>query len=189
MLKHRPNFKLSGFSLIELMIGIAVMVVVVALGIPSYRVWIQNTRIRTATESIQSGIQIARAEAVKRNARVQFVLADTHSGWTLGCETPVADNNGDGVADCPAVIQSRAASEGSSADTTVTATPADNDTIVFTSLGVIDSALSPFTQLDISSTALSVTDSRPLRVTIGVGGNVRMCDPSSTLSASDPRKC
>lgn len=171
------------------MIAIAVMVVVVALGIPSYRVWIQNTRIRTASESIQSGIQIARAEAVKRNARVQFVLDGTHSGWTLGCETPVADNNGDGVEDCPTVIQSRAASEGSSADTTVTATPADSDTIVFTSLGVIDSTLSPFTQLDINSTVLSVTDSRPLRVTIGVGGNVRMCDPSSTLSASDPRKC
>lgn len=171
------------------MIGIAILAIVVTLGMPSYTAWIQNTRIRTAAESIQNGIQLARAEAVQRNARVQFVLDGVHSDWTLGCETVVGDNNGDGVDDCPAEIQSRAASEGSSSDVVITTVPADSDVIVFTRLGVVDGTLSPFTQVDISSATLSAAESRPLRVTIGVGGNMRMCDPATTLSASDPRKC
>lgn len=165
------------------------MMIVLALGMPSYSIWIQNTRIRTAAESIQSGIQLARSEAVQRNARVQFLLDGVHSGWTLGCETVVGDNNGDGVDDCPAEIQSRAASEGSSSDVVITTMPADSDVIVFTRLGAVDGALNPFTQVDVGSATLSAADSRPLRVTVGVGGNVRMCDPATTLSTTDPRKC
>jgi hypothetical protein len=30
---------------------------------------------------------------------------------------------------------------------------------------------------------------RPLRVTLGVGGNTRLCDPKTTLAATDPRRC
>lgn len=187
--KPAVNLRLSGFSLIELMIGIAIMAIVVSLAIPSYQVWIQNTRVRTAAESIQNGLQVARAEAVQRNTRVQLVLDGVSSAWTVGCVVVVADNDGDGVDDCPAVIQSRAVSDGSSADVTVTTVPADSDTVVFTNLGAVDTTLNPFTQIDLNSAVLSVGDNRPLRVTLGVGGNSRMCDPATTLSASDPRKC
>lgn len=169
-----------GFSLIEMMIAIVILAIVTSLALPSYRAWIQNTRTRTAAESIQNGLQVARAEAVKRNASVQFAMG-VNSAWTVGCVTVTAD--------CPAVIQSRAASEGSSADINVVVTPAGNTAVVFNSFGTVSAAPAPFTQIDVSSAVLSVADSRNLRVTLGMGGNARMCDPATSLSASDPRKC
>ncbi|OIR04948.1 fimbrial protein precursor [mine drainage metagenome] len=184
MLKLSLHYKQSGFSLVELMVGIAIMAILVTLGMPSYNAWIHNTRVRTGAESIQNGLQLARAEAVKHNTKVEFEL-DANSGWTVGCVVPVEP-------DCPSVIQQRTASDGSSTDVTVVTIPADSDTVVFNNLGTVSTDATdpvPFTQVDLSSATLSVADSRPLRVTIGVGGNTRMCDPSTTLAASDPRKC
>jgi type IV fimbrial biogenesis protein FimT len=89
-------------------------------------------------------------------------------------------------------VESRAAKDGSSANISVTTTPAASTTIVFTNLGTVLSsppaATAPFTQLDIDSSVLT-TGSRPLRIVMGAGGSGRMCDPYTGLSNSDPRKC
>jgi len=171
-----PNNKSLGFSIIELLIGMTIMAVVIAIGMPSYSAWIQNTRIRTAAESIQNGLQVARAEAVKRNVSVQFVLSDG-AAWLVGCETVNSA--------CPAIIQSRTAGEGSSGDITLATDAAS--TVVFNNLGAVNASPTPFTRVDVDSSVAAAD--RPLRITIGVGGNIRMCDPSTTLSSTDPRKC
>jgi prepilin-type N-terminal cleavage/methylation domain-containing protein len=51
------RFKKNGFSIIELMIVVAIIGITAALAAPSYRAWIQNTKVRTAGESILNGIQ------------------------------------------------------------------------------------------------------------------------------------
>ena len=61
----------------ELLIGIAIIGILLALAAPNFAVWIQNSKIRTAAESIQNGLQLARAEAVRRNAQVRFQLTTT----------------------------------------------------------------------------------------------------------------
>lgn len=175
----------NGFSLIELMIAVSILGILAALAMPSYRIWIENTRIRTAAESIQTGLQKARVEALKRNADVQFVLG-ANSAWSIGCVTVTAS--------CPDPIETRVAKEGSSASISITATPAAATAAVFTSLGGVRSvaegaATAPFTRLDIDNASLSAADSRELRILIDAGGAGRQCDPYTGLSASDPRKC
>jgi type IV fimbrial biogenesis protein FimT len=172
-----------GVTLIELMVGIAIVALVLGLGVPSYAEWIQNSRIRNAAESILNGLRLARSEAVTRNVPVQFKLADSGPGWTVGCVTVTAT--------CLATIQERAAGEGSSAAVTVAA--ADGKTFQFNSLGQMAApvpaggAVSTAINVDIDPSVLSAAKSRDLRVTVDVGGNVRMCDPNVT--SPDARAC
>ncbi|MDD2833316.1 MAG: GspH/FimT family pseudopilin [Methylotenera sp.] len=185
MLNSARHNRDSGFSLIELMIAVAIFGILASIAVPSYTTWFQNSRIRNAADAIQTGLQKARVEAIKHNADVEFELG-ANSAWVVRCVNVTAD--------CPDPIESRAAGDGSSVNITVTPTPAGADTVVFTSLGRVRSvaegaATTPFDQLDIDNSALSAADSRELRVVLGVGGSVLMCDPYSGLSSTDPRKC
>ena len=179
MLILAPHRRNHGFSLIELMVAVALFGVLATLAVPAYRDMIQNNQIRNAAESIQTGVQLARAEAVKRNASVQLTMgASNSSSWTVGCPTVTAN--------CPAMIQSRAIGDGST--TSVTVTPSNTGPYVFNSLGVL---ASPAPTAANGFIALNVTHStaglRSLRVVIGVGGSSRMCDPA--LATTDVRSC
>lgn len=172
LVAHRKNL---GFSLIELMIAVALFGVLATLAVPAYRDMIQNNQIRNAAESIQTGIQLARAEAVKRNTTVRFILDGTNSAWCVSTGTT-----------CPGTIQNRVVGEGSSTSVTVTPTPAGS--LVFNSLGILTSptptAGSGFVELAV---AHSTTGLRNLRVAVGIGGSSKMCDPA--LASTDVRSC
>ena len=72
-----------GFSLIELMVGVAILAVALAFGVPSFADWISNMQIRSTAESLQNGLQFARSEAVRRNNPTQFQMVST---VTNSCE-------------------------------------------------------------------------------------------------------
>lgn len=169
----------KGVTLIELAIGLAIFAILVMAALPSYTAWIQNTQIRTAAESVLSGMQLARAEAVRRNTNVRLVFGAA-SSWTVS------------VPGTGEQIQSRTSGEGS-VNVTVTKTPATATTITFNSLGRVVAnadASAPITQvqLDVPIAILAASESRELRIVVSAGGNVRMCDPNVT-DATDPRKC
>lgn len=161
------------------MIGLAILAIVLALGMPSYGVWIQNTKIRNAAESILDGLQLTRSEAVARNSNVQFTLG-AGSSWTI-CLL-----SGDV---CAQTIQSRATGQGSSSSVMVTTTPANQTKIVFNSLGRAEAATGGLAvsqiDVDIDPAILPASESRNLRIMIS--GGARMCDP--TVSAPDSRAC
>ncbi|HAF00273.1 MAG TPA: type II secretion system protein GspH [Methylophilaceae bacterium] len=184
------NRKLSGFTLVELLIVLTIFSVLAAFALPSYRQMIENNKIRSAAESIHNGIQIARAEAVKRNVPVQFDLRGTHSAWTV-CVSPAVAGACPNPDDAVATVQSRSLGEGSSSDVSVVIS--DASPLVFNSLGVLTSpvptAANGLVSLDIDNAALSSSDSRNLRVVIGAGGSVKMCDPALNSGGTDPRKC
>jgi len=174
-----------GFSLVELMIAVSVMAILAVFALPSYTIWIENTRIRNAADSLNTGLQKARVEALKRNADVKFELG-VGSEWKVGCVTVTAD--------CPEIIEARGIKEGSSASVSVTTTPVGASVLVFTSLGRIRSLVEgapevPFTQIAVDNTSMSSVDSRDLRILIDAGGAGKLCDPDTGLSDTDPRKC
>ena len=184
----KKAFKQAGFTMIEMMIVVAILAIIFSMAMPSYRVWIENTRIRNAAESIQNGMQQARTEALQRNALVRFTLNGNTTRWQVGCVTVVADNDGDGKEDCPAVIHQRTTVDNS---TTLTTTPLPGGTSVITYNGIGSRVAIPaapeLTSVTVDNTSIAAADSRELRVTIGVGGNVKMCDPN--LPAGDLRRC
>jgi type IV fimbrial biogenesis protein FimT len=192
----------KGFTLIELMTAIAVLAVLLVLGLPSFMETIQNMQVRTAAESILDGMQIARSEAVRRNAYTQFVLGPG-TGWTVIQINPPTS----GVA-CSTVgtIQTRSGQEGSQS-ATATVSPAGATMVTFTPTGWTSSSCAganPIAQINIGSSVLDSTKERPLEIRITPSGGIRMCapwvgdatdlNPPATASnwllpAGDPRRC
>lgn len=181
----RPRRGNDGITLIELMVGIAIVAIVLALGAPSFASFIQNSKIRNAADAMVNGLNLAKAEAVRRNTQVKFSLSGTDSSWQVGCATASAD--------CPDSIQGRSASEGS---TGISVTATDSE-LAFDGYGRVATALASGANatFDLGNPAGGTCVAaggamRCLRVVVSVGGQIRMCDPALTLSKpSDPQAC
>lgn len=87
MLQHMKN---SGVTLIELLIAVAVLAIGAVLAIPSFTELVKNNRLTSASNNLVRALQLARSEAVKRNAPVTVCRSQdqaqckTGSGWTDG---------------------------------------------------------------------------------------------------------
>lgn len=157
------------------MLTITILAILLGVALPNFQAWLQNAQIRNAAESVLSGLQRARAEAVARNANIEFILG-TGSSWVVR----IAGG---------ATIDSRSSSEGS-ANVTQTVAPPGATTVTFNSfgwVGVNADGSASLTQVELDSAVLAPANSRELRVTVGLGGNIRMCDPN--MPSSSPRGC
>jgi type IV fimbrial biogenesis protein FimT len=67
--------KTRGFTMIELMITIALMALLLLMGIPSFQTFLANRTLRNVADSIHNGLLTARANAIKSNAPTVFVLS------------------------------------------------------------------------------------------------------------------
>jgi type IV fimbrial biogenesis protein FimT len=165
-----------GFSLVELMVTVAVLAVVLAVGVPSLRTFVENGRIRAAGESWQYGLTLARSEAVRLNMPVAFVVGD--DGWRV---QRTSDDT----------VLHRASSKDSTRGLDFVVDPEGSNSVTYDSFGRVTAnrdGSDPIDQVDIA--AANPPDSgayRPLRLQLLSGGVVRLCDPAA--DTDDPRAC
>jgi type IV fimbrial biogenesis protein FimT len=69
--------RMQGFTLVELLVVMAIMGILLSLGVPAFTSYLANTRLRVAAESFLTGIQTARAEAIRLNSNVEFLLTNS----------------------------------------------------------------------------------------------------------------
>ena len=76
--------KKSGFTLLELIITIALIGIVTALALPGMRAFSQNDRLTTNINTMIGHLAYARSEAVKRSAQVSICVSSDTANCTGG---------------------------------------------------------------------------------------------------------
>jgi type IV fimbrial biogenesis protein FimT len=197
---------MRGFSLIELMIGLALLGILLSMAAPSFGLFLQNTQIKNAAETTLSGITLARAEAVRRNTSVRFqfvsdltdscVLSAGSTTWVVSlgnatghCSVEPADQADEAPATStdPKIVQKKSGQEGSG---NVLLTTTGGMSVIFNGLGRVTGG--GMTTLDFASTGGTCEhlggSMRCLRILVTTGGQTKLCDPKVTVN-TDPRFC
>jgi type II secretory pathway pseudopilin PulG len=74
----------AGFSLVEVLVVVGIIMVMAAVGAPAIANWAKNYQIRGATQTLASDIQTARNRAISKNVNlgVAIVVEDADTYWT-----------------------------------------------------------------------------------------------------------
>ncbi|WP_232073369.1 GspH/FimT family pseudopilin [Variovorax sp. RA8] len=189
VLMRRPGH-VAGFTLIELMVTIVLLAILLALGFPSMTTWIRNSKIRTVADSLQNGLRLAQAEALRRSRQTVFSLTNSTSpatsltavangrNWSINTVQLLTDET-------PQFVEAGVLSSVGN-DVQITGPVS----ICFNSLGRLVANATPGpTGANCAAAAASYNITltgadRPLRVLVSLGGQVRMCDPARNVSTS-----
>lgn len=90
----------AGFTLLELLIVIAVMGIMATIAIPSYQTFMAQRRLNGAARVVMSDLMAARMKAVNLNQRVKVSFGSNHTYriWNdADGNGTVADNEGDNI--------------------------------------------------------------------------------------------
>lgn len=187
----------AGVTLIELLIGITIVGVVLALGLPTMSTYIQNNKISSVVGNYYGGLQTARAEAIRSNDPVEFVM--TNATGVGAAPSPVGRNwvvRAVPLVGVPRLIDQKLAAEGEGAanqavQVTVLAAPAGFDgRITFNSFGAPTN--NPYS-LDVTNPVLGACapggPARCRRINVTSGGQITACDPAANSAVRDTRAC
>jgi type IV fimbrial biogenesis protein FimT len=196
-----------------MIVTMTVFAILVALGVPSMTTWIRNNKVRTVTDSLQTGLRLAQAESLRRSRQVVFSLTNSTTPttiplpavaggtswaiWTLPSMTTAADET-------PTFIQSGVLTTAASSQVTI-ATTGNVSTVCFNSMGrLVNNASANVTAITGGDLCVQpnvgtppvlqfkialVGADRPLQVNLGLGGQVHMCDPAVAISDAHPEGC
>ena len=96
----------EGFTIIELMLAVALVAVLLGIGVPSFSRLIESNRLTTQINEFSTALNLARSEALKRSRRISLCRSVNgtscntaggggyHTGWLV-----FVDTDGDGALD------------------------------------------------------------------------------------------
>ena len=194
-----------GFTVVELLVGLTLLAVLIGLGAPAMSSYLQSSKLASVATSYFSGVQLARAEAIRRNVRTEFVLTNTavSTADIANALAPAISGRNwvvraaSGPAAFASAVEAKAAAEGEgSSAPAIAVSGSASAPAVFT--GII-----PFNGFGATADGApyAIEVSRPSGGTCAhMGGNVRcrwilvspggqvsLCDPAA--SAGDSRAC
>lgn len=73
----------AGFTLIELMITLSIVIILAFIATPNWSNLIQDNSLSSAVNQVQGFYQLARSEALKRNKSVTLTSSDSRQNWAL----------------------------------------------------------------------------------------------------------
>ena len=195
-----------GFTITEMMVGIAIVAILLGLGVPSITAYIEAAKLNSAAQSYLAGVQTARTAAIRQNLRTEFVLTDTPVQTPNLAEALVPAANGlnwvvrvvDPTRPQPAflLLEAKSATEGSVAAAQsvqivgLGAPNAFNGVLPFNGFGTTADA-NNYTFVVQNPRGGACAPAGPMRcpnILVPAGGLARICDPLVT-AATDSRGC
>ncbi|MDR1887811.1 MAG: GspH/FimT family pseudopilin [Zoogloeaceae bacterium] len=123
-----------GFTLIELMVAVALVAILLSLAVPSFRDTILKNRVSAATSDLVAALDMARSEAIKRGVEVYLVAPSPglggNKGWRIQMKKPSPPLPADPPADA-GVLRVREALD------QVTVTPTGDTIITYGAQGTV----------------------------------------------------
>ncbi len=201
----------AGFTLIEMLVTVAIFAILVALTVPSMKMWVANTKVRTVADSLQNGIRLAQSEAERLSRQVVFALttdqnpATGFTAVTSGPSWAIQTVPLPGTGEAPTLIASGVLSSAGTV-VTIAAGSANQTALCFNSLGRLVSnatpgpsgatcttPTAPVTTNNTNNTqpmftyTISVTGAdHTLELEVATGGQLHLCDTSQTSSPANP---
>lgn len=195
-----------GFSLIELMVTVALGSLLLAAAMPSFTTWITNARIRSVADVLQNGLRTAQVEAQRRASTVVFfkteskvcsptdVASSSGQFWQIRTVPNALDSTDLAVPVRCGVLSDVSSGVELRGSTTAVCFNGNGRQTAATNPGAIGTNCTLNTQgtasaFDVVASSTTATETRPMRVLVALGGSVRMCDPNKTLSTTAPDGC
>jgi len=169
----------AGFTLVELLVTIAVLGILATVAVPSYQNMIETRRLVAATEAVYAQLQFYRSEAIKSGREVDMnVSIRAGTSWCLGMSnaTPECDCTADECRYGPDLDTAVVGPDlernllGSEFQGISLATSADNV--------LIDSAQGAFPGGG-GTITLTSASSKTTKIFMSKFGRIRICTPSS----------
>ena len=197
----RPMVPERGFSIIELMVTVALIAILLVMTIPAYGTWTADARVRAVAESLTNAIRQSQSTAVAKGRTSLFALtAEPHPAVTSvpSANAPnwlaalnVLGGSDETRASLGLILQS---TEGSQHQVRISG-PA---LVCFNALGRQTSLSASANSLSADCTAADPAvyevsrdpgASRSFKVLVYAGGRVRMCDAAKAISSANPDGC
>ena len=163
--------KSLGFTLIELMIVIAIIGIIASMAMPSFQDTIERNRLKEAAESLKSDLMFARTEAIKQSTNLNVSIAINGSSWCYGIDDDNTSCDCSTSGDCAIKTTDGSQFQGTSLDA--------NDNTVFDSRRGTATAI---------GSTLS-TDNYAARLIVSSGGRIRICSPDSSKAIGGYDAC
>ncbi|QYF92869.1 GspH/FimT family pseudopilin [Massilia sp. PAMC28688] len=203
---RRPS---GGFTLLELLIGLAILAFLMMLAAPSFSNWQLRTRSAAASQYYLEAFRSARLEAVKRNSTSRLVLTENAAtgqfDWRVDICFRNSERNCDRDSDDwssvdaaapgdPGAVGYRSVSHsaGQLLKASVmqpTLVPDGATSVYFTSTGWVNTALAP----NLNRIELASTDDPPAfrrtAVALTLAGGASICLPDDSIDVTDSRRC
>lgn len=179
--------RISGFTLIELIITILVMAILLGIGVPSYMQFKEDNTLLGAAQALYSDIQFARSEAIKRdvdNIAVRIFSVDgawcyrvSDNSSCVACDSSAAscDIHGDRIL--------RGVSQADYPNVTVGATTVSSGT------ATIFIQARRATMQENTVTFTYGTSNKKINIETNLLGRVSLCTPASAAQLTGVDQC